>query len=127
MEENKLIQEIKELKTVKSFLTEHGFEDTIVDENPLVFCSYKIKLDKCKGCKQLADCKQSIPGNVLPSRNSNDAPPPVEICVILSANPCFSIAAAESPPPIIVIASKFAKILATSFVPASKLIKFKYS
>lgn len=71
MEENKLIQEIKELKTVKSFLTEHGFEDTIVDENPLVFCSYKIKLDKCKGCKQLADCKQSIPGNA-PTLYYND-------------------------------------------------------
>lgn len=71
MEENKLIQEIKELKTVKSFLTEHGFEDTIVDENPLVFCSYKIKLDKCKGCKQLSNCKQSIPGNA-PTLYYND-------------------------------------------------------
>src|SRR5579864_8660215 len=27
----------------------------------------------------------STPGNFLPSRNSSDAPPPVEMCVILSA------------------------------------------
>ena len=29
--------------------------------------------------------RQATPGSSLPSRNSSDAPPPVEICVILSA------------------------------------------
>ena len=29
--------------------------------------------------------RQATPGNSLPSRNSREAPPPVEICVILSA------------------------------------------
>ncbi len=44
----------------------------------------------------------TIPGNSLPSINSNDAPPPVEIWSILDATSNFSTAAAESPPPIIV-------------------------
>ena len=59
----------------------------------------------------------SIPGSFFPSRNSSDAPPPVEMCVILSANPAFSTAAAESPPPIIVVASISDKTFAISFVP----------
>jgi putative uncharacterized protein YCR013C len=60
----------------------------------------------------------SIPGNVFPSINSNDAPPPVEMCVILSAKPAFVTAAPESPPPIIVIASfRLANLLAIAFVP----------
>ena len=41
-----------------------------------------------------------MPGSSRPSRNSREAPPPVEMCVILSAKPSFSTAAAESPPPI---------------------------
>lgn len=63
MEENKLIKEIKELKTVKNFLSEYNFDESIIDENPLVFCSYKIKLDKCAYCKGLENCKQAITGN----------------------------------------------------------------
>ena len=47
----------------------------------------------------------STPGSSLPSRNSREAPPPVEICVILSPKPRLLTAAAESPPPIIVVAS----------------------
>lgn len=31
----------------------------------------------------------STPGSFFPSRNSNDAPPPVDICVILSATPAM--------------------------------------
>ena len=62
--------------------------------------------------------KHSIPGNFLPCKNSNEAPPPVDICVILSANPDFSTAAAESPPPIIVVASSnSASAFAIEFVP----------
>src|ERR1019366_7313896 len=41
----------------------------------------------------------STPGNFLPSRNSSDAPPPVEMCVILSATPAALTAATVSPPP----------------------------
>ena len=81
MEENKLIKEIKELKTVKSFLKEYNFDDTIVDENPLVFCSYKIKLDKCIGCKGLDNCKQAITGNA-PTLYYNDSQ------VIIDYLPC---------------------------------------
>ena len=53
----------------------------------------------------------------MPSKNSKEAPPPVEICVILSSNPAFFTAAAESPPPIIVFASIVANNLAIAFVP----------
>ena len=62
-------------------------------------------------------CKHSIPGSFFPSKNSKEAPPPVEICVILSANPIFFTAAAESPPPIIVFASIVERSLAIEFVP----------
>ena len=40
------------------------------------------------------------PGSSRPSRNSSEAPPPVLMWVILSARPCWVIAATESPPPI---------------------------
>ena len=56
--------------------------------------------------------KASIPGNFFPSKNSREAPPPVEICVILSSSPAFLTAAAESPPPITVIASGNSEIAA---------------
>src|SRR5215472_9241843 len=46
----------------------------------------------------------STPGSFLPSRNSSDAPPPVEMWVILSAMPACCTAATESPPPTIEIA-----------------------
>jgi hypothetical protein len=51
----------------------------------------------------------TTPGRSFPSKNSREAPPPVEMCVILSANPNWLTAAAESPPPIIVVASVSAK------------------
>lgn len=58
----------------------------------------------------------------MPSRNSSDAPPPVEICVILSPKPRLLTAAAESPPPIIVVASvSYANSSATAIVPLAKL------
>src|SRR5258708_20677912 len=41
----------------------------------------------------------STPGSFLPSKNSSDAPPPVEMCVILSATPASCTAATQSPPP----------------------------
>src|SRR5690554_6552220 len=59
----------------------------------------------------------ATPGSTLPSRNSREAPPPVEIWVILSASPKCSTAAAESPPPMIVVPWEAARALAISFVP----------
>src|SRR5436853_7268795 len=47
----------------------------------------------------------ATPGNTSPARNSSDAPPPVETCVIRSATPASVIAATESPPTTIGIAS----------------------
>ena len=60
---------------------------------------------------------QTMPGSSFPSKNSREAPPPVEIWVILSPNPSVLTAAAESPPPMIVIASVSARDLATAMVP----------
>src|SRR5699024_3575553 len=62
------------------------------------------------------------PGNSLPSKNSSDAPPPVETCVKSSSKPSCSAAVAESPPPMIVIASSsFASDSHTLIVPCAKL------
>ena len=47
--------------------------------------------------------KAATPGKILPSSISSDAPPPVDICDILSTNLAALTAATESPPPIIVI------------------------
>ena len=65
--------------------------------------------------------RHATPGNSLPSRNSSDAPPPVEMCVILSAKPSCSAAAALSPPPMIVTAPLSASALAMAFVPEDRL------
>src|SRR5690349_8623492 len=62
----------------------------------------------------------AIPGSSLPSRNSRLAPPPVLTWLILSARPNFSTAAAESPPPTIVVAPDEAIASATALVPLSK-------
>ena len=61
--------------------------------------------------------KHTNPGRAFPSSNSSDAPPPVEICVNLSSNPNFFIAATESPPPTIEVHSMFAIASATFSVP----------
>ena len=45
----------------------------------------------------------ATPGSVRPPRNSSEAPPPVEMCVMRSATPAFVTAAIESPPPTIVV------------------------
>jgi len=60
--------------------------------------------------------------NFLPSRNSREAPPPVEIWLTLSSRPSFWIALALSPPPITLrapLAVSSATALATAFVPSS--------
>src|SRR5260370_27946681 len=46
----------------------------------------------------------ATPGSSRPSRNSSEAPPPVETCVIFADAPACSTAAAESPPPTMVTA-----------------------
>lgn len=48
--------------------------------------------------------RAATPGRTLPSSSSREAPPPVEMWLILSARPAFSTAATESPPPMIVMA-----------------------
>src|SRR5262249_13486811 len=63
--------------------------------------------------------RAATPGSVRPARNSSDAPPPVEICVILSATPAFRTAAIESPPPMIVVPLTAATARATALVPAA--------
>ena len=64
--------------------------------------SFPIKIGQVTAhpnCYYSFSIRQAIPGNSNPSINSKDAPPPVEICDICFANPSFSTAAAESPPP----------------------------
>src|SRR4051812_29521479 len=48
--------------------------------------------------------RAATPGSSLPSRNSSDAPPPVDTWLILSSRFASATAAAESPPPTTVIA-----------------------
>src|SRR6185437_7216012 len=65
----------------------------------------------------------ATPGSTLPSRNSSDAPPPVDTWLIVRSRPNSATAAAESPPPTIVVAPccvAFAIASATARVPASK-------
>ena len=62
------------------------------------------------------------PGSSRPSRNSSEAPPPVEMWVIRSARPCWVTAATESPPPTTTVApasARSASIRATAFVPCA--------
>src|SRR6266404_5218252 len=49
----------------------------------------------------------STPGSFFPARNSSEAPPPVEMWVILSATPAACTADTESPPPTIEVAPTF--------------------
>ena len=62
---------------------------------------------------------QAIPGSRVPSRYSSEAPPPVEMWLILSPKPSCCTAAALSPPPMMVVASVSASALATAMVPAA--------
>src|SRR6266513_5591677 len=60
----------------------------------------------------------ATPGSSLPSSNSSEAPPPVEINVILSARPACLTAVTESPPPLIVEAPDCAIASAIAIVPS---------
>ncbi len=69
----------------------------------------------CRG-----DIKTSyVPGSTLPSSSSSEAPPPVEMWLILSARPAFSTAATLSPPPMMVMPSSLASVLAMANVPTA--------
>ena len=48
--------------------------------------------------------RAATPGRTLPSRSSNEAPPPVEMWDMSPALPDCSVAATESPPPMMVVA-----------------------
>src|SRR5579884_4296331 len=62
----------------------------------------------------------ATPGSSRPSRNSREAPPPVEMCAISSARPACSTAATESPPPTITSAGLSARMRARARVPSEK-------
>src|ERR1700680_509150 len=62
----------------------------------------------------------ATPGSSIPARNSSDAPPPVEICEILSATPADFTAFSESPPPTTDTAPEPATAFASETVPRSK-------
>src|ERR1700728_2497130 len=61
----------------------------------------------------------TTPGSSIPAKNSNDAPPPVEICEILSDTPADLIAFSESPPPTTDTAPDAATAFASATVPLS--------
>src|SRR3954470_15170950 len=66
---------------------------------------------------QTRSLNAAMPGSSLPSKSSSDAPPPVEINVILSPSPACFPAVTESPPPIMVVPFERAKASATATVP----------
>src|ERR1700709_2577679 len=70
---------------------------------------------------QCLSSSAATPGRTLPSRNSSDAPPPVETWLICDSRCISAPAAAESPPPTMVVAPFFvarASASATARVPA---------
>mmetsp|Transcript_62773 Transcript_62773/g.173652 ORF Transcript_62773/g.173652 Transcript_62773/m.173652 type:complete len:261 (-) Transcript_62773:564-1346(-) len=73
--------------------------------------------------------KAATPGRTFPSRSSSEAPPPVEMWLMSPARPDNSVAATESPPPMMVMAPfslvKSAKMLTRSKVPAENFSNSK--
>src|SRR5688572_1029641 len=117
----------------------HGLVDRLVhlpvsrDEWSAHAQSCKMRNSKCKRFKMpvcvlhLAFCifdyawgSTATPGSVRPPRNSSDAPPPVEMCVMRSVTPAFFTAAIESPPPMMVVPLTSATAFATAIVPRAK-------
>src|SRR5258707_3962675 len=85
---------------------------------------YKESADFAKKSGAHLSVRASTPGSLCPPRNSREAPPPVEMCEILSATPDWWTAATESPPPTIEMAAlsvAAATALATSIVPLAKM------
>ncbi len=69
---------------------------------------------------QLFSVSAATPGNSLPSINSREAPPPVEMKVILSARPACLTAVTESPPPMMVVAFGFGQRFGHRFSPGGE-------
>src|SRR5262249_9836656 len=65
------------------------------------------------------------PGSSRPSRNSSDAPPPVETCVTASVFPARASAATESPPPTSVTPRQVASASAIAIVPWLKGVELE--
>ena len=78
---------------------------------------FKVRLKIHSNFVNYLSVRQATPGRVLPSRSSNEAPPPVETWLTLSSRPNLAIAVAVSPPPMMVVASSSAKQSATPLVP----------
>ena len=66
-------------------------------------------------------------GSSLPSRNSRNAPPPVEMYEILSSTPYFSIAASVSPPPAIENALESAIARASVFGAVAERVELEHA
>lgn len=65
MENNeKIILDIKKMKSVKEFLKNNNLPEQVIEDNLVTFYSYKLKREKCINCKGIENCKQSIIGNV---------------------------------------------------------------
>src|SRR4029077_20849664 len=62
--------------------------------------------DTSPAIQEALSVSASTPGSFLPAKNSNDAPPPVEMCETLPASPACCTAATESPPPTIDVAPR---------------------
>ena len=71
MEENKVLKDLLKVKLVDAFIKDNELSEEFIEENKLTFLSYKVKLDKCRGCKGLNDCQQSFLGHA-PSLLYND-------------------------------------------------------
>src|SRR5208337_3264216 len=72
------------------------------DDNPKAFGVTEKETDSVS--RHFLSVSASTPGSFFPSRNSSDAPPPVEMWVILSATFAAFTAATESPPPTMEVA-----------------------
>src|SRR5712692_9375606 len=71
------------------------------------------------GCGPYFSVRAATPGSSMPAKNSSDAPPPVEMCEILSATPADLMAFSESPPPTTLMAPDAATPFARATVPLS--------
>src|SRR5687768_11308260 len=87
------------------------FHPVVSRQVPFAFCILNVAFQ--------ASGKAATPGSVCPPRNSSEAPPPVEMCVMRSVTPAFATAAMESPPPTMVVPLTSATASATAIVPCA--------
>ena len=97
--------------TAKDALIESGLSDKAKKNT--------VRTDRCaphflrSGRQDYFAVRAATPGRTFPSRNSRDAPPPVETWLISAALPLFLTALTESPPPMIEV-PPFALTVATA-------------